>query len=79
MAEEYFGQRDLEYLDLVHGEPHEKRSICIHGEVENAIKDLQQLFSAYDIDLAQKAHIDLKDLDSSQLPKRVPTKGNWNH
>ena len=79
MSEKYFEQRGLEYLELVHGEIHEKRSICIHGEVENVIKDLQQLFSAYDIDVAQQAHIDPRGLDPSQLPSRVPTKGNWNH
>ena len=78
IAEEYFEQRGLEYLYLVHGETHEKRSICIHGEVETVIKDLQQFISAYDIDVGQQAHIDLRGLDPSQLPSRVSTKGNWN-
>ncbi len=79
MAEEYFEQRGLEQLELVLGETHEKRSISIHGEVEQVIQDLKQLFSAYDIDTTQQAHIDLRGLDPLLLPMRVATNGNWNH
>ena len=79
-ADEYFQERGLHHLDLKFGEIHEKRSIRVHGEVEQVIKDLQQKFSSsYDIDLTQQAHIDLRGVNPEKLSTVVSTSSNWNH
>jgi hypothetical protein len=78
-ADEYFRQRDMPHVTLAFGEIREKRSIRVHGEIEQVIEDLKPLFSSYDIDLTQQAHIDLRGVDSQKLSSRVPTMNNWNH
>ena len=78
-AEEYFRQRGLEHVNIEFGEIHEKRSIAVFGEIDQVMKDLQQMFSSYDIDATQRAHIDLRGVDHNKLSKRVPTINNWNH
>ena len=60
IAAEYFAERGLDVIELEYGESVFQRSVSVHGVITDVIKDLAELFSSYDIDAQQVAHVDLR-------------------
>lgn len=77
MASKYFTDNKLETIELNFGEPHNIRSIKVHGQIEQIIKDLSELFSSFNIDSNQVPHIDLRGKSIEFVDKIVPVVDNW--
>lgn len=67
MADDYFQSRGITAIDFDLGDKYNERSVRVCGaEIERIIKDLSQnVFSRFDIDVNQVAHIDLRGNASS--------------
>ena len=79
MAIDYFRSKNLTNVDLILGERHNERSVCVHGIIEKIILDLCDVFSKFDIDRNQIPHIDLRGTDIKFINTRVSLIDNFTY